>query len=179
MRRNIRRSGIPAIASAGRSSVRPSTVRDTLLLAIHPRRRRKSTPAGDSRQAASNRRRDADSSLPANRWRSSSLVARSARTSPWAAHLTTEHVTVENGRRRRSPTLQPRQIRRAFHFSRPAPLREFLLLRHLGNLSMRRLVRNLVASIGHVVDALQRSRRARHLHRKPLAGPRPGSWLPG
>jgi hypothetical protein len=47
-----------------------------------------------------------------------------------------------------------------------------------GTPPMRRLVRSLVASIGRVAEALQLSKRARQL-RKPLAGPRPGAWLPG
>jgi hypothetical protein len=48
---------------------------------------------------------------------------------------------------------------------------------------MKRLILNLVAGLGlaALADALHhRSRRASYREsRKPLAGPRPGSWLPG
>jgi hypothetical protein len=57
--------------------------------------------------------------------------------------------------------------------------REFLPLQHRRNQTMKSLVMSLVASIGRVAEALQLSKRAPYVHRKPLAGPRPGAWLPG
>jgi hypothetical protein len=51
------------------------------------------------------------------------------------------------------------------------------------NCTMRRLVRNLIAGLGlaTLVDAVHflSSRTLYRTSRTPLAGPRPGSWLPG
>jgi hypothetical protein len=46
---------------------------------------------------------------------------------------------------------------------------------------MRRLVLKVVAGLGLIAEAFHNlTKRARfRAHRTPLAGPRPGAWLPG